>query len=137
RAERARSLLPCHDLLQVLRRHAQLPAPPERADGRPRRAGLALRPADVALSAVRDEDEQAAEEGVRVAGVVLLEGPHVAVRRDGAEDGDGIGTSGAPHPLFATLRAPPPRSRGAGQARSARVRGARFTFASFVAIPPP
>ena len=48
------------DLLQGLRRPAQLPAPSDRADDRPRRAGLALRRADAALSAVRDEDEQAA-----------------------------------------------------------------------------
>ena len=44
--------------------------------------------------AVRDEAEQAARQTVRVAGVVLLQGPPVAVRRDGAEDRAGV--SGRP-----------------------------------------
>src|SRR5205807_1029494 len=85
-AQSARSGISRNDLLQEIRRHPRFSAPSNGADGRTRRIDLALRRADAALSAVRNEDEQAAEQTIRIARVLLLQGSCVAIRCDSQED---------------------------------------------------
>ena len=79
----------CYKVYDGLRNFQRHPTEPTTGHAR---AGLALREPDAALSAVRNEDQQAAEQAVRIVRVVLLQGPPVAVRCDGEEDRSGVGS---------------------------------------------